>query len=148
MRFWATWGADAIRLLTVPMVIAGAGIIASIWAGINIVKAKEDATMAELMSSLNKGLVTSSVVILITTYGICAWLLGDIPANIEVGGDAGRFFKCGDVNELHATLYDLVDDGETLDDLGRRARERAETLYNWDLVTDAVESFYYQVLDR
>jgi len=77
-----------------------------------------------------------------------ACLLSDIPENIEVGGDAGKFFKCGDVNELHATLYDLVDDGATLDDLGRRARARAETLYNWDLVTDAVESFYYQLLER
>lgn len=76
-----------------------------------------------------------------------ACVLSDIPENLEVGGDAARFFKCGDVNDLHATLYDLVDDAGALDDLGRRARARAETVYNWDLVTDAVESFYYQVID-
>jgi Na+/H+-translocating membrane pyrophosphatase len=61
------------------MVIAGAGILASIWAGINIVKTEEGATMANLMGSLNKGLLGSSAVILLATYAICRLLLGDIP---------------------------------------------------------------------
>ncbi len=70
--------ADAIRFLAVPMVIAGVGIIASIWAGINLVKTEEGATMAQLMSALNKGLVVSSVVIMALTFVICWLLLGNV----------------------------------------------------------------------
>ncbi len=69
---------DAIRFLTVPMVIAGAGILASIWLGINLVKTKEGATMSQLMGALNRGLVVSSIGILVATYGICYVLLKDI----------------------------------------------------------------------
>ncbi|MCO6436304.1 MAG: sodium-translocating pyrophosphatase [Phycisphaerae bacterium] len=74
----ATQDEDALRFLVVPMVVAGAGIIASIWAGINLVRTEEGATMAQLMSALNKGLLSSSVVILILTYVICYFLLGSI----------------------------------------------------------------------
>jgi inorganic pyrophosphatase/K(+)-stimulated pyrophosphate-energized sodium pump len=74
----ATWGADAISFLAVPMVIAGAGIIASIWAGINLVKTEEGATMAQLMGALNRGLLISSAAIVVATYLVCALLLGRI----------------------------------------------------------------------
>jgi K(+)-stimulated pyrophosphate-energized sodium pump len=69
---------EAIRFLAVPMVVAGLGIIASIWAGINLVKAEEGATMAQLMGALNKGLLVSSVVILALTYLVCYLFLGRI----------------------------------------------------------------------
>ncbi len=69
---------DAIRFLSVPMVIAGVGIIASIWAGINLVKTEDDATMSQLMSALNKGLLVSSAVIVVATYVICRVLLGSV----------------------------------------------------------------------
>jgi len=73
-------------------------------------------------------------------------LLSDIPENVEVGGDAAVFFKCGDVNALHALLYDLVEDRGRLEKMSGRGRSRAESIYNWDLVTDQIESFYYRVL--
>ncbi len=69
---------DAIRLLSVPMVIAGVGILASVWAGINLVKTEDGASMAQLMGAMNKGLIASSFVILLATYGICWALLGDV----------------------------------------------------------------------
>ena len=74
----ASMGLEAISFLAVPMVIAGVGIPASIWAGINLVKAEEDATMAQLMSALNRGLLASSGVIIVAAYAVCAWLLGGI----------------------------------------------------------------------
>ena len=77
--------ADAIRLLAVPMVVAGAGILASIWAGINLVKTEEGASMAQLMRSLNKGLYASSAVILVATYGVCYNLLGDVEGVLWAG---------------------------------------------------------------
>ncbi len=72
------WGSDAIRFLAVPMVIAAAGIIASIWAGIDLVKTEEGASMAQLMWALNKGLILSSVAIVAATFLICGLLLGGI----------------------------------------------------------------------
>jgi K(+)-stimulated pyrophosphate-energized sodium pump len=70
----ASWGDDAIRFLALPMVVAGLGILASIWAGINLVKTEEGASMGQLMGSLNRGLLASSAAILILTY-IASWLL-------------------------------------------------------------------------
>lgn len=75
----------AINFLAVPMVIAGVGIIASIWFGINLVKTKEGASMAQLMGAMNKGLVVSSIAILIATYFICHSLLGDVEGVVWYG---------------------------------------------------------------
>jgi glycosyltransferase involved in cell wall biosynthesis len=77
-----------------------------------------------------------------------ALVLSDIPENREVGGDAARFFKCGDSNSLHNTLEDVLQDGAARAELGRRGVERVRETYNWEAVTDRVESFYYQVLER
>jgi glycosyltransferase involved in cell wall biosynthesis len=74
-------------------------------------------------------------------------LLSDIPENVEVGGDAARYFRCGDVNALLRALEDTVSDAPGRDLLSRTARERAETIYNWDVVADQVESFYYRVME-
>ena len=42
---------DAIKFLSVPMVIAGFGILASVFAGINLVKTEEGASMARTPAS-------------------------------------------------------------------------------------------------
>jgi len=68
----------AIRFLSVPMVIAGMGILASVFFGINLVKTEEGASMAQLMRAMNTGLVVSSLVILAATYAVCYLLLHDI----------------------------------------------------------------------
>jgi glycosyltransferase involved in cell wall biosynthesis len=73
-------------------------------------------------------------------------VLSDIPENAEVGGTAARYFKCGDVNALASTLQQLLEDPAGSDALGRLARQRFETEYDWDLVTDQVEAEYYRVL--
>jgi len=77
----------AIRFLTVPMVIAGLGIIASIWFGIYLVKTEEGATMAQLMSALNRGLIFSSIAIVVATYAVCYQLLNGL-AGVEWWGVA------------------------------------------------------------
>jgi glycosyltransferase involved in cell wall biosynthesis len=73
-------------------------------------------------------------------------ILSDIPENVEVGGDAARYFRCGDVNALLQSIEDTVDDEAGRAVLSRNARRRCETIYNWDLVADQVEAFYYRVL--
>ena len=73
-------------------------------------------------------------------------VLSDIPENAEVGGDAARFFRCGDDEALEAALTGLVQDDAARASLGIVARERCESHYNWERIADQVESFYYRVL--
>lgn len=75
-----------------------------------------------------------------------ALVLSDIPENAEVGGDAAQFFKCGDEKALAAAIESLLDDDAGREALGTLARARAETDYNWEIVADRVEAFYYRVL--
>jgi len=73
-------------------------------------------------------------------------VLSDIAENREVGGDAARYFKPTDNNELQLALQTLIQDSGARDELGRRGLARVRGTYNWDTVTDQVESFYYRVL--
>jgi glycosyltransferase involved in cell wall biosynthesis len=75
-------------------------------------------------------------------------VLSDIPENAEVGGDAARYFRCGDVNALVRELSDLIDDEPARKALGEVGRRRCESVYNWDLVTDQVEACYYRLMSR
>lgn len=72
-------------------------------------------------------------------------VLSDIPENSEVGNDAARYFKCGDDTILATVLHDLIEDGERRAVLGAAGRKRCETFYNWESITDQVESLYYRV---
>ena len=64
----------AMRLLSVPMILAGVGILLSI-AGIYLVKTQEGASMGQLMKALERGVNASSVFIAIAAFGICFLLL-------------------------------------------------------------------------
>jgi len=58
-----------LKAVFAPMLIAAIGIFLSI-IGIFIVKAKEDATMKQLMAALNRGVNTSAILIALGTFGI------------------------------------------------------------------------------
>lgn len=73
-------------------------------------------------------------------------VLSDIPENAEVGGDAARFFNCGNDEGLARELMALIDDSPAREALGRTARARCEAHYNWESIADQIESFYYRVL--
>ncbi len=66
------------KMLAMPMVLAGIGIIMSI-IGIGMVRTKEDATMKELLGALSRGINGSSVLIIIATFALSWFLLRDIP---------------------------------------------------------------------
>jgi glycosyltransferase involved in cell wall biosynthesis len=72
-------------------------------------------------------------------------ILSDIPENQEVGGDAAMYFNCGDDKALHGVLEKLWEDAEARSELSARARVRAEETYNWDRITDQIESLYYRL---
>ena len=67
--------AAAIRLLSVPMTLAGVGILLSI-VGIYMVKTEEGASMGQLMKALGRGVNGSSVFIAIAAFGVCYLILG------------------------------------------------------------------------
>jgi len=69
--------ASAIRLLSVPMVLAGVGILLSI-AGIYMVRCKEGASMKQLMGALNLGVFGSSFLLVVAALGVCYVLLDGI----------------------------------------------------------------------
>ena len=77
-----------------------------------------------------------------------ALVLSDIPENVEVGGVAARYFRCGDVNALLGALSELSTDAQARAQLGEEARRRCRDVYNWDLVTDQIEGLYYRVLSQ
>ncbi len=74
----------AIKFLAVPMVMAGVGILLSIF-GISLVRTREGATMGQLMGALGKGVNASSVLIAGAAYLICYLLLGDIEGVVWYG---------------------------------------------------------------
>jgi glycosyltransferase involved in cell wall biosynthesis len=76
-----------------------------------------------------------------------ALVLSDIPENVEVGGSAARYFRCGDVNALLEAMSELAADERVRAELGAEAHRRCREVYNWDLVTDQTEGLYYRVLE-
>jgi H(+)-translocating pyrophosphatase len=67
----------AMKLLAAPMILAGVGIFLSLL-GIYMVRTKDNATMKELMAALMRGVMGSSLLILVAAAGVCYILLGNI----------------------------------------------------------------------
>jgi glycosyltransferase involved in cell wall biosynthesis len=72
-------------------------------------------------------------------------LVSDIPENREAVGDAGFFFRRGDVEDLARQLRFLASSPEIQTAMGQRAKERVATLYGWDDITKAIEGEYYRI---
>ena len=75
---------DAISLLTVPMVLAGIGILLSIL-GVFLVRTKDNASIKQLMRALDIGVFSSSGLIIVAAYFICQFLLGGIEGVSAIG---------------------------------------------------------------
>jgi len=67
----------AMRLLAAPMILAGVGIFLSLF-GIYLVRTKDDASMKELMAALMRGVMGSSLLILVAAAGVCYILLDPV----------------------------------------------------------------------
>jgi Na+/H+-translocating membrane pyrophosphatase len=74
----------AIKFLSVPMIMAGVGILLSI-IGIYMVRTQEGATMGQLMGALGRGVNGSSVLIAIAAFAICYVVLGTDEAIVATG---------------------------------------------------------------
>jgi glycosyltransferase involved in cell wall biosynthesis len=75
-----------------------------------------------------------------------AVVVSDIPENLEAVGDAGVPFRLGDPDDLQAVLAALSREPNRVQELGRRARHRVETAYNWEDIALATEGVYFSVL--
>jgi glycosyltransferase involved in cell wall biosynthesis len=75
-----------------------------------------------------------------------AVVVSDIPENLEAVGDAGVSFQVGNPDDLQAVLAALMREPERVQELGRRARHRVESAYNWEDIALATERVYLSVL--
>ncbi|MFQ5576364.1 MAG: sodium-translocating pyrophosphatase [Anaerolineae bacterium] len=86
-----------LRFLTAPLALAAIGVVLSI-VGIYLVRAKEDATMSDLMGAINNSITYSSIGIGIVAFPVMQWLIPDrafvfwlaIVAGLVVGVVIGR----------------------------------------------------------
>lgn len=81
-------------------------------------------------------------------FGNCV-VVHNTPENLETIGDAGIAYD-GRVGaaSLRAVLERLLNDPELVEEYRQRARQRAETTYSWERVTDAYERLFYSVLGK
>ena len=80
-------------------------------------------------------------------YGNCV-IASDIPANLEVVGDAGIMFKSENVDALCESLKTVIGNPELAKDLGKRAKARGVAEYNYDSVTEKTEQVYKEILSK
>jgi glycosyltransferase involved in cell wall biosynthesis len=78
-----------------------------------------------------------------------AIIVNDHAPNLEVVGDAAASYRGAEGAEgLAAVLRELLADPARMEDLRRRARERALRLYSWEAVTDAYERLAERLLEQ
>jgi len=86
---------EAMRLVTAPMIVAGIGIILSLF-GIGMVRCKEGASQKQLLRSLLTGTLGSSVLILIALavlakFGVISWgIFGSVVSGLLAGVIIGQ----------------------------------------------------------
>jgi len=76
--------------------------------------------------------------------GRCVVVNG-IEQNRETIGDAGLAFAPGESADLREKLTALLQDRARIGELGQRARQRIETVYNWERVVDELEEMYQKL---
>ncbi len=78
------------------------------------------------------------------SYGLSV-LVSDIPANLEVGLDQDRYFKCGDVDDLQQKMKILVE--KQLTEVEKQKIQRQiKTDYNWNIIADQTIEVYKKVM--
>ncbi|SFR66574.1 glycosyltransferase family 4 protein [Halogeometricum limi] len=69
--------------------------------------------------------------------------VGAIPSLID--DDNGVLVEPGDAETLAATLSDLVNDPERLEQMGRTSRERVLETYSWSVATERLDDLYREL---
>ena len=81
-------------------------------------------------------------------FGNCV-VVHNTPENQETIGDAGFVYdgKAG-ADDLELVLRRLLAEPELVEHYRQRARQRVQTYYSWEVVTDMYEKLFYQILNR
>ena len=77
-----------------------------------------------------------------------AVVANDTPENREVGGNAVRYFRLGEGENLAGLLQEILDDPAGVDVYRSMARSRARSVYDWRSVTDRYESLFQELAGR
>jgi len=77
-----------------------------------------------------------------------AVISSDLKENQDVGGDAAIYFEKENTSDLREKLQQLLDAPDRISELGRRSKQRATELYDWDKITDSYERMYRPVQAR
>jgi glycosyltransferase involved in cell wall biosynthesis len=80
------------------------------------------------------------------SYGLSV-LVSDIPANLEVGLDQDRYFKCGDVDDLQQKMKILVEKQLSLEEK-QEMQEYISDHYNWDKIAERTIEVYRKVINK
>jgi len=75
-------------------------------------------------------------------------LVSDIPENLETIGNAGFSFRHGDVEDLKEKLQFLLANPDVVDEIQKKAVDRVRNYYNWNNITDQVETLYFSILNK
>ncbi len=100
---------------------------------------------AAVLVAPNTGGESFGIVLVEAMAAGAAVLASDLPSFVDVGGEAVRYFRTGDVSDLTARLVELLDDDRARADLARRGRMRADQ-FDWDTVGDAYSAVYEKTL--
>lgn len=76
-------------------------------------------------------------------YSNCV-LANDTPEHREVLGDAGLYYRKNDFTELAKLMEKLLSDLALVQALGQSAKERANSLFSWEMIVDKYEALFLQ----
>ena len=80
-------------------------------------------------------------------YGKCA-LVSGIPECREVIENCGVSFRSGDYLDLKNKLQYLIDNTQTVNEMGIRARKRISEYHNWEHIVNDFEALYLTLIPR
>jgi glycosyltransferase involved in cell wall biosynthesis len=69
-------------------------------------------------------------------------MVSDISANMEASGDTALYFAPKDTQSLKTKLVYALSHEEEMLELGKRGKERADKLFNWDLISENTLQVY------
>lgn len=77
-----------------------------------------------------------------------ACVISDIEANLEASEDTALSFQSKNVEELQAKLAELISKPELAQVLGQKAKQRAQSEYNWENIAHNTEKLYNEMISK
>jgi len=74
-------------------------------------------------------------------YGLPC-LVSEIVANRNAAADTALYFESKNINSLKNKLEEALNNPEKMKDLAKKGKERAETIFNWDRISEETRKIY------